>query len=70
WADEAAVKAEYGLESFRALDARPSRRYDVVILTVAHRECIEAPLEKLCRKNSVVFDIKGVLPRDVVDKRL
>jgi len=40
---------------------------------VAHnefREMTEADLKALCADECVIFDIKNVLPRDLVDARL
>jgi UDP-N-acetyl-D-galactosamine dehydrogenase len=70
WADSAAVEKEYGFASFRELASRPNRKYDVIILAVAHGECCAVSLSSLRKKNSVVFDIKGALPVGEADKRL
>jgi len=68
WADPGEVERIYGLRSFRgAEDLRPAE-YDAVVLAVAHREFGALKLEP--RDNAVIFDIKGVLPRGIVDGRL
>lgn len=64
-ADAAAVRSAYGIELVQELDLS---NYPVVILAVAHDEYRN--LEIQTEPGKVVYDIKGVLPREVVDKRL
>ena len=68
WADPAEVEEIYGLRSFRSSEGVRFETYDAIVLAVAHREFAALNLEP--RERSVVFDIKGVLPRDIVDGRL
>ena len=47
--------------------------YDAVIIAVAHEQFIEMGtkgIRDLCKINSVVFDLKGILPRGSADIRL
>ncbi|HEY6923998.1 MAG TPA: Vi polysaccharide biosynthesis UDP-N-acetylglucosamine C-6 dehydrogenase TviB [Steroidobacteraceae bacterium] len=70
WADGAELKHEYGLKMTRTLD---SRRYDVAVVAVAHKEFREMGAEgvrKLCKKSHVLYDIKHVFPAVDVDGRL
>jgi UDP-N-acetyl-D-galactosamine dehydrogenase len=65
-ADIEEVKNEYNLELRFELS-----KYDGIILAVAHSEFLSLDLSKLKKNhNSVVYDIKSVLPRDLVDDRL
>lgn len=64
-ADAAAVRSAYGIELVQELDLS---NYPVVILAVAHDEYRNLNIQTGLGK--VVYDIKGVLPREVVDKRL
>ncbi|WP_440998161.1 nucleotide sugar dehydrogenase [Arhodomonas sp. SL1] len=67
-AEEAA--AEYGIE---LTEAPQNGGYDAVILAVAHdrfRELGTEGLRALLRPGGVLYDIKGMLPRDDVDGRL
>ena len=68
WAEPEEVSREYGIHSIREIPA--GMRYDAIVLAVAHREFADFDLEKFQTSNSVVFDIKGVLPRKYVDGRL
>ena len=67
WASKEQVKKEYGLDIVNAL---PSGRFDAVILAVAHRDFLGLDIRSFLNENGVVYDVKGVLPRDVIDARL
>ena len=68
WAEAVEVRSEYGIEIVNELDA--SERYDAVILGVAHKEFLSLDIKSLLNSKSVVYDIKGILERDLVDGRL
>lgn len=69
WANPDAVRREYGIEITSAL---PEDKFDAVILGVAHSQFTELDIRSLLAdyNDGVVYDVKGVLPRDVVDARL
>ena len=69
WADVEEVSSEYGFISFNSLDSL-NTKYDVIVLAVAHNEFLKLNLKDLSNENSVIFDIKGILPKEVVDGRL
>ncbi|PWJ60622.1 UDP-N-acetyl-D-galactosamine dehydrogenase [Dyadobacter jejuensis] len=66
WASPSLVKKEYGLE----LAASPVGPYEAVVLAVAHKAFQSLSLVSLTQANSVIFDLKSVLPPDGVDSRL
>lgn len=68
WADPAEVKHEYGWDSLRELNSQ--HNFDAVILAVAHDEFRELNLESVCKAKKVIYDVKGVLERSIVDARL
>lgn len=68
WADPEEVRREYHLNSFRSPDT--SIPYDAVVLAVAHREFLELDTAALKQPHTVLYDIKGILPRRLVDGRL
>ena len=52
-------------------DLTPSfSKYDVVILATAHQLFLSIDLNQIKKQQSIVFDVKGVLPHDMVDARL
>jgi len=72
WADPVAVEGEYGVklvdENFNALRGR----FDAVILGVAHDQFRDMDVRSLLADPAagVVYDVKGVLPRSIIDGRL
>ena len=60
------VKHEYGI----TLVDKPTGSYNAIILAVAHDEFKTLDIDALKNTYSVVFDIKGMLPKDKVDARL
>jgi UDP-N-acetyl-D-galactosamine dehydrogenase len=67
WADSAQVEREYGIKVVNEL---PAECFDAVILAVAHKAFAELDIRTLLNGNAVVYDVKGVLNREVVDGRL
>ncbi len=70
WAEPDEVKKVYGLDSVKELSAIASQKYDAVVLAVAHNQFRELDISLFRKSGSVIFDIKGVLPRNMVDGRL
>lgn len=68
WASPAEVKREYGVDIIYKLDS--SKKYDGVLLAVAHDEFKSIDFEKYYNDGSVVFDAKAVVDRRWVDGRL
>jgi len=67
WASVAEVQHEYGLIS---TDAVPTKKFDTIILTVAHDEFKELNFDTLKKEVSVVYDVKNSLSEDQKDKGL
>ena len=67
WADAEAVKREYGIDIVGEL---PVGKYDTLILAVAHETFKTLDIKSLLTENGVVYDVKGVLDRTLVDGRL
>jgi UDP-N-acetyl-D-galactosamine dehydrogenase len=66
WANKAEVKKEHGIDLVGELGAN----YDAIVLTVAHQEFLTLPFASLKAENGIIFDIKSVLDRTLVDARL
>lgn len=63
------------LEQFNIniLESLPNTKYDGIIFAVAHSEfknMSNNDIKKLCKSNSIVFDMKYILPKDQSDIRL
>ncbi|MDG1660984.1 MAG: nucleotide sugar dehydrogenase [Winogradskyella sp.] len=67
WADYDKVKEEYGIPIISKLT---DKRYDVIVHLVAHKEFLSLDYNKMKKALSVVYDVKGTLPKAIIDKRL
>lgn len=71
WADIKRVKHEYGIEIINRLPNPPKELFDVVILGVAHDAFrILNVRNLLAHENGVIYDVKGILDRNIIDGRL
>lgn len=68
WAEPDKVMHEYGWKSINDLGS--CKEFDVIILAVAHNEFNDLDLSSLCKTNRVIYDVKGVLSRELIDARL
>lgn len=66
WANDAEVKHEYNMHVANNL---PNKKYDAVVLGVAHKEFASIDLNTLRKENAVLYDVKGILETNV-DGRL
>ncbi|MBR6655392.1 MAG: nucleotide sugar dehydrogenase [Alistipes sp.] len=67
WANPAIAEHEYGLVVTNEL---PTDKFDAAIMAVAHNEFKALNVSSLVKGNSIIYDVKGVLPREIVDGRL
>ncbi|UOE41519.1 nucleotide sugar dehydrogenase [Chryseobacterium suipulveris] len=58
WANPDEVKHEYGVESTTQM---PKKKFDAVVLGVAHKEFRDLDLSLNLKEKGVVYDVKGVL---------
>jgi len=68
WANPAEVKHEYGVICQNG-EAK-ERKYEAVIVAVAHNEFKELNFKDVCKENAVIYDIKSVLAHGMADARL
>jgi len=66
WADFNEVKHKYGIN----LISKLSNKYDAIVHVVAHKDFLQIDLESLKSNNSIVYDVKGALDLNQIDKRL
>lgn len=67
WADPSKVRREYGIEIVNEV---PKEKFDAAILGVAHKEFLDLDIKSLVKEGGVIYDVKGILPREIVDARL
>lgn len=66
WASPEEVKDEYGITLTPVLH----ESYDAIVLAVAHDQFKLMNIKALCNSKGVLYDIKGLLPKEIVDGRL
>ncbi len=72
WADASHVKHEYGIDiTDKSIDELKGE-FDAVILGVAHKEFTDVNVREFLKDNDtgVVYDVKGILDRNLIDGRL
>ena len=67
WADADKVEKEC---SIRITTELPDGKFDAVVLGVAHKQFLELDVKDMVKDGGVVYDVKGILPRNVIDGRL
>ncbi len=65
WANKEEVMHEYGITS---ITEKPSRKFDAIVLGVAHKEFQNIDFDLLKKENSILYDVKGVLSLPVDGK--
>lgn len=68
-ADQDEIREEYG-ETVLVDRNRLKSQYDAVVLAVAHETFKSFPVREYLKPDSVVYDVKGFLPSDLVTQRL
>ena len=67
WANVEQVFQEYGVTVTNEV---PTSQFDAVILAVAHKEFLDMDVKSFAKEGGVIYDVKGILPRDIIDGRL
>ena len=69
WASVKVVKEVYGIDIVNEL---PEEKFDAAIVAVAHRQFRrhEVDMDALLNPVHVIYDVKGILPREIIDGRL
>lgn len=71
WADTQNVKRHYDINITQGDMQQLEGKYDAVILAVAHKEFADINVRKFLKNNfGVVYDVKGLLDRELIDGRL
>ena len=69
WVDVEEVKYEYEIDIQNILPLS-NADYSAIVIAVAHREFLSIDLDELRANNSLIFDLKGILPKHLTDARL
>ncbi|MBN4070572.1 nucleotide sugar dehydrogenase [Olleya sp. AH-315-F22] len=69
WASKDEVEHEYNLDLLTATSSLKDN-YDAIILAVSHNQFLELNLTDFKSDIGVIFDVKSLLPKQIVDARL
>jgi UDP-N-acetyl-D-galactosamine dehydrogenase len=64
WAKPSDVRKEYQIEISQSI---PEQKFDAIILAVGHNEFTDIDIRNMLKDNSVLYDVKGLLPKDLID---
>ncbi|HTD41870.1 MAG TPA: nucleotide sugar dehydrogenase, partial [Mucilaginibacter sp.] len=70
WAKPNEVLHEYGFLTSNDFEIIRKKQYDGVILAVSHTEFKNLDLSEIRAINSIVYDVKGFLDKNIIDARL
>lgn len=68
WADPKVVAEEYAINIL--LDYPNNIDYEAIILAVAHEEFKAIDLKALKNRGTIIYDVKGILPKNSISARL
>jgi len=68
WADKDEVRHEYKIETLS--EYPEANGYSVIILVVAHNEFLRIDLQQHTKNGCLIYDVKNLLPEEIVDGRL
>jgi len=67
WANPNDVKKEYNIATLTEI---PNHKYDAIVLAVGHLKFLHINLQEYINTNAVIFDVKGILDKQLTDGRL
>jgi len=67
WANPKEVMAEYGIKTIKTI---PKEKFDGIVLAVGHKNFQSVDYKSLLEKKSVLYDVKGILNKNLIDGRL
>ena len=68
WAKAEAVKHEYNIDILKTTPKNDG--YKAIILAVAHKEFLNIDIQQYKDKECIIYDVKGMFNRELVDGRL
>ena len=68
WADVEEVSQEYSIDLLAKLEEE--NKFDVMVLSVSHQEFLELNLKNYLTPNGIIYDVKGILSKEITTGRL
>jgi len=70
WADKDEVSREYNIRLLERISREAMAEYQAIIVAVAHREFGKLAFDTMSREHTVLYDIKGIIDRNLIHARL
>lgn len=70
WANAEQIKKEYNVKLCQLTNEELNGCFDAIVLCVSHDEFLTFNIRSLAKENGIVYDVKGVLPKSLIDGRL
>lgn len=70
WVNSEQVKKEFGIQVCTRESEIKGKKYDAMVLAVAHREFLNMNLKSLVVNEGVIYDVKGCLPENLSTSKL
>ena len=67
WANPQELRHEYSIESISQI---PNEKFDAIVLAVGHEEFHNINLNNLKKENTIIYDVKNFLRKDIIDYKL
>lgn len=67
WANTEKVESEYNIKLQKETSGK---HYDAVVVTVAHKQFLTFDYQQQKDNGAIIFDVKGIVPRELADARL
>lgn len=67
WANADKVKTDYQI---MIQNHMTNKKYDAIILAVAHKQFQDFNFDRFKKDKAVIYDVKGILPKNIIDGRL
>ena len=69
WASPDDVQKEYNMNIINKVESLDND-YDAIVLTVAHSKFLDLDIRSYMQPKGVLYDVKSILPKNIVDARL
>jgi UDP-N-acetyl-D-glucosamine/UDP-N-acetyl-D-galactosamine dehydrogenase len=70
WAEKEEVKREYGIDILCTFEETKNKSYQGTVLAVAHNQFKQFDFLSYRKNGCVIYDVKGILNRELIDNRL
>lgn len=70
WVSSEQVKKEFGIQVYTNDSEIKGKKYDAIVLAVAHHEFMNMDFKSLVVNEGIIYDVKGCLPINISTSKL